>query len=176
MGTSPRMRGKHLHVCKVFVVSGNIPAHAGKTPLPTPVGGGVGEHPRACGENTPAALSTTSSSGTSPRMRGKLLHHLPSRLVRGNIPAHAGKTRASKSLLVIEKEHPRACGENNPNPALLPHQAGTSPRMRGKRKANSCWSVYMGNIPAHAGKTALVRYRPKMPAEHPRACGENASG
>ena len=30
-GTSPRMRGKHLHVCKVLVVSRNIPAYAGKT-------------------------------------------------------------------------------------------------------------------------------------------------
>ena len=51
MGSSPRMRGK-LKVCsRAFSWPGLIPAHAGKTFLPTTHFRGQGAHPRACGEN-----------------------------------------------------------------------------------------------------------------------------
>ena len=69
-----------------------IPAYAGKTVLDCDVGREIRAHPRVCGENNSGMVWTFSSSGSSPRMRGKLeLLRLDASAVR-LIPAYAGKT------------------------------------------------------------------------------------
>ena len=70
-GTSPRMRGKRQGCSGRATRRGNIPAHAGKTPLPAGTRTQLPEHPRACGENYTSALLRMYNVGTSPRMRGK---------------------------------------------------------------------------------------------------------
>ena len=135
-----------------------------------------GEHPRARGENRIFGSFAVMSDGTSPRTRGKLLRSIASTESLRNIPAHAGKTIGSRVDIGLGKEHPRARGENNPNPTLLPHQAGTSPRTRGKRDSIICGIIKRGNIPAHAGKTFGSTGFFRTGREHPRARGENSLG
>ena len=74
MGTSPRMRGKHLFMAGVDIDARNIPAYAGKTGCMTYARILCGEHPRVCGENCRTWGGLAYVSGTSPRMRGKLLY------------------------------------------------------------------------------------------------------
>ena len=50
---------------------------------------------------------------------------------------------------------------------------GSSPLTRGKRAAASAAYVTDGLIPAHAGKTALLRYKRDCSWAHPRSRGEN---
>ena len=111
-GSSPRMRGK-LKVCsRAFSWPGLIPAHAGKTFLPTTHFRGQGAHPRACGENFAGSITDVSLEGSSPRMRGKLCARRRSYALHRLIPAHAGKTRGDRSREDTGSAHPRACGEN----------------------------------------------------------------
>ena len=93
-GTSPRMRGKPRYSGRPHSHRRNIPAYAGKTNAEEQKKKLEAEHPRVCGENFLADAVETFAPGTSPRMRGKRLHHSRVLLERGNIPAYAGKTSA----------------------------------------------------------------------------------
>ena len=151
----------------------NIPAYAGKTFAWTVSAAQRPEHPRVCGENPTHATPRVPQSGTSPRMRGK-----PSRCGYGtrwtrNIPAYAGKTSEARRRRPRPPEHPRVCGENLRAPASRVRLLGTSPRMRGKRIADSTSTIRMGNIPAYAGKTLQLQPDQVILEEHPRVCGEN---
>ena len=91
-GSSPLTRGKRDVGQHVTFLSGLIPAHAGKTwtwpgrnPRPT-------AHPRSRGENCCMARLMFSAPGSSPLTRGKLLERFWNAMLRGLIPAHAGKT------------------------------------------------------------------------------------
>ena len=111
-GTSPRMRGKLKWVCRIRLMSRNIPAYAGKTVGRRPVVWDLKEHPRVCGENLQAASGGSKEERTSPRMRGKLAGNKVENLLSRNIPAYAGKTPVPSPLRRSCSEHPRVCGEN----------------------------------------------------------------
>ena len=152
-GTSPRMRGK-LDLAKLRHSAGrNIPAYAGKTLLAPDRRVAVTEHPRVCGENRRSKLTRMVGSGTSPRMRGKQMGAKPAPAVQRNIPAYAGKTQTMPCTSPQHPEHPRVCGENLDLIAHSLGPAGTSPRMRGKHRAENQRLHSARNIPAYAGKT-----------------------
>ena len=94
LGSSPRMRGKHLPVGAHAVELRLIPAHAGKTFSLRSSFHGNQAHPRACGENAAFKALDALDEGSSPRMRGKPNSFLPPPAAAGLIPAHAGKTFA----------------------------------------------------------------------------------
>ena len=96
-GSSPRMRGKHLHCGAVSADGRIIPAHAGQTWLGLQPPEKLTDHPRACGANTAATDFTNVVCGSSPRMRGKpvLAVELVCRI--RIIPAHAGQTQGCES-------------------------------------------------------------------------------
>ena len=131
-GTSPRMRGKLWVDLADMRLDRNIPAYAGKTFPVSHKTSTTPEHPRVCGENPRNNWSLRSVSGTSPRMRGKLILELTNFLPRRNIPAYAGKTTLEDMSLDAYEEHPRVCGENGRRFKPSSPLAGTSPRMRGK--------------------------------------------
>ena len=174
-GSSPRMRGKLGASGPVIFPPRLIPAHAGKTESLDDRGKRREAHPRACGENFPATVNNGRPDGSSPRMRGKRSSSWINLEVNGLIPAHAGKTFPALMASFKVGAHPRACGEN-----LLILQGkrsyqGSSPRMRGKLFVKLVHIVRLGLIPAHAGKTPILKNLPKPVRAHPRACGENTS-
>ena len=172
-GSSPRMRGKLLWVGGPLTLWGLIPAHAGKT-RPRDVFGLIREaHPRACGENVLSILQGSFSTGSSPRMRGKLTGGVRTADQIRLIPAHAGKTEQGEGGLTAVPAHPRACGENV-RPLLRGYRIwGSSPRMRGKLPCIAEKVFNRGLIPAHAGKTSHATRTCIGAGAHPRACGEN---
>ena len=91
-GSSPRMRGKRnlppplSRRCRI------IPAHAGQTTSTRSSMTKPADHPRACGANTNKISASTTSNGSSPRMRGKRSHPRTPVATRRIIPAHAGQT------------------------------------------------------------------------------------
>ena len=96
-GSSPRVRGKQVVQALGGQAGGLIPACAGKTtrrpsPRTTPTA-----HPRVCGENSPPAIGTSQSAGSSPRVRGKRPRPHWRGTMRGLIPACAGKTATAQS-------------------------------------------------------------------------------
>ena len=172
-GSSPRVRGKHVHEVGPGVGDRLIPACAGKTGSRSRACGPEPAHPRACGENHLMKSVEASLMGSSPRVRGKLLILGDWFLRFGLIPARAGKTCPASSRSRPPAAHPRACGENAPPAAEFPLLLGSSPRVRGKHLRLVVDADRDRLIPARAGKTEAVRSAQLHRPAHPRACGEN---
>ena len=173
-GSSPRVRGKLPDRLGAACRRRLIPARAGKTPRPPGPRAAPGAHPRACGENLVLRVHVAPGRGSSPRVRGKLSARPPGGIGRGLIPARAGKTWASRSLVCGKRAHPRACGENTAWAACWGTTPGSSPRVRGKPVVLQARPCRGGLIPARAGKTPHPQRKDYRPWAHPRACGENS--
>ena len=92
MGSSPLTRGKRDRRRYRNRSPGLIPAHAGKTPGRWARASSARAHPRSRGENNPSGVKVLPKAGSSPLTRGKLTLDDPGHVMRGLIPAHAGKT------------------------------------------------------------------------------------
>ena len=174
VGSSPRVRGKHLTIIPKRGTPGLIPARAGKTPPWQQCEGRTWAHPRACGENPGNEEHRTRIRGSSPRVRGKLVHTSSCKSNSGLIPARAGKTLETRTELRKPRAHPRACGENRAFSSRLMRETGSSPRVRGKPTNLIRAGDLIGLIPARAGKTRRSNSGLRMHRAHPRACGENS--
>ena len=152
-GSSPRVRGKVGDEGHVRVREGIIPAGAGKS---IPFGGvvpGVWDHPRGCGEKASFPRRHANSSGSSPRVRGKVGRGSLLFFPEGIIPAGAGKRFARFCSRLALADHPRGCGEKFFAMGLEPLLEGSSPRVRGKvgGAAGAVGTPLI--IPAGAGKS-----------------------
>ena len=67
----------------------------------------------------------------------------------------------------------RVCGEHSRHAMLTFERAGSSPRMRGTLAEHVLVYGICGIIPAYAGNTAKVPWRPLPWRDHPRVCGEH---
>ena len=133
-GSSPRVRGKRDYKYKTVLITGIIPARAGKTSPPSARWAKPRDHPRACGENGGRARPEPRPGGSSPRVRGKQLDLELAAGDRGIIPARAGKTSRWSGRRWRARAHPRACGENGLSHSLvdfprrlIPARAGKTP-------------------------------------------------
>ena len=174
-GSSPRVRGKHIDSLRNMGVPGLIPARAGKTARSASTSWSPWAHPRACGENPAMVMSQSSSSGSSPRVRGKRSSRGRSATPARLIPARAGKTAGDGVGGLTAGAHPRACGENFTKLGEFTGLGGSSPRVRGKRVQGIGRPDGRRLIPARAGKTGPTPGRNSPSRAHPRACGENAA-
>ena len=172
-GSPPRMRGKPHGRPNPKATVRITPAHAGKTASGLHKAKGGQDHPRACGENQKSTNALNLLRGSPPRMRGKRVSSAQYLSTAGITPAHAGKTRCGFYTQKLNKDHPRACGENLAQPPPASRGAGSPPRMRGKPVIYTAAQAPPRITPAHAGKTLSVRRWKCAPTDHPRACGEN---
>ena len=112
----------------------------------------VGPHPRSRGENAVHATTSSTVSGSSPLTRGKLAVDDDSNVVRGLIPAHAGKTSLTSPTSWPPWVHPHSHREN------VMILTTTRP---------------VPFFPAHKGKTSSFSWLLRHSAAHPRSRGEN---
>ena len=108
-------------------------------------------------------------------MRGKLGEPEKFLYMLRITPAYAGKTPAPQRAHRPGKDHPRVCGENAISYPSCLRQAGSPPRMRGKRLPVSRFVVAARITPAYAGKTPPPCLFAGARQDHPRVCGENFS-
>ena len=113
--------------------------------------------------------------GSSPRVRGKLRFGGTFPPSTRLIPACAGKTDGYFLRKFRSWAHPRVCGENLLLSVLVLWVAGSSPRVRGKRRLPVSSIISRGLIPACAGKTFPRESGDEPVWAHPRVCGENAA-
>ena len=151
LGSSPRVRGRQTAEHDACFASGLIPACAGQTG-PVVVSGTRGRaHPRVCGADSLSPRSATWTTGSSPRVRGRLAGLRAQIRDLGLIPACAGQT---DDLLIFASV-----------------DVGSSPRVRGRQSANVVAAVLGGLIPACAGQTCLSSTARSRVGAHPRVCG-----
>ena len=91
MGSPPRMRGKAQQFQEQVEVAGITPAYAGKRESCQKASENSTDHPRVCGEKGNSGKSGSSSKGSPPRMRGKVIHQCKDFQQDGITPAYAGK-------------------------------------------------------------------------------------
>ena len=133
-GSSPRVRGKRAAPRMRCDSAGLIPACAGKTEGTRSSRRNGRAHPRVCGENQLGRRGRGSIRGSSPRVRGKLLHNQCQGCGLRLIPACAGKTSLRGRNSNGTRAHPRVCGENSRVLKVEYSPEGSSPRVRGKRR------------------------------------------
>ena len=91
-GSSPRMRGAQSRIMSAVGLLRIIPADAGSTIRCRNPSASSPDHPRGCGEHSMGAICCSAMAGSSPRMRGAHICHLPVFDQLGIIPADAGST------------------------------------------------------------------------------------
>ena len=173
MGSSPRMRGAPTATGLYGLQDGIIPAYAGSTPRPSRCRRPTRDHPRVCGEHTNNRTACKRRAGSSPRMRGALVCVLVHVSVVGIIPAYAGSTRNQSRGRTFYRDHPRVCGEHSAEHIAALAEQGSSPRMRGAPGPRRSSGKVTGIIPAYAGSTTKLFFRPSTCGDHPRVCGEH---
>ena len=131
-GSPPRVRGKRKIKTDPWVDTGITPACAGKTEMADGYRVREWDHPRVCGENSKQQRWAYTSSGSPPRVRGKLeTTTLVVYFIRIT-PACAGKTQKSRGDFSFNTDHPRVCGENQNATNGTEQRVGSPPRVRGK--------------------------------------------
>ena len=113
------------------------------------------------------------ANGSSPLTRGKRSAGPAGRHALRLIPAHAGKTFASRLTARATAAHPRSRGENQYAAARDSLTRGSSPLTRGKPPEVAEGHPVVGLIPAHAGKTGRPPGAGAPWTAHPRSRGEN---
>ena len=152
-GLSPHGRGKLNPDTRHITWSGSIPARAGETPLRLGRGRFPAVYPRTGGGNAAPLGTGQSLMGLSPHGRGKLTAAPLAGNSSRSIPARAGETSPTVSLLTPSTVYPRTGGGNKHLfRGRLPHQ-GLSPHGRGKRDYPPVLLIPARSIPARAGET-----------------------
>ena len=170
-GSSPHTRGLRRLEPAATGCERIIPAHAGFTPG-RPGGPGTSrDHPRTRGVYALALPDEDAETGSSPHTRG-----LRDGRIRGLggsriIPAHAGFTTPSVTLLTWIPDHPRTRGVYARRMRWRSIRAGSSPHTRGLLRRRELLVAHRGIIPAHAGFTRRSRDRSAAGPDHPRTRG-----
>ena len=88
-------------------------------------------------------------------MRGRRLADFDASDAEGLTPAYAGKTGIETHNALVEKAHPRVCGEDGAMSLYKTVTKGSPPRMRGRLHLLHCGLLVRGITPAYAGKTLI---------------------
>ncbi len=166
------MRGKAVFPARQHRTAGITPAYAGKRQADRSSLDIVRDHPRVCGEKSMCTRSPVSTSGSPPRMRGKVLKQLIVDSVDGITPAYAGKSRRKTTDRFCSRDHPRMCGEKYQPRGMQVSTTGSPPRMRGKAEKAGPRYRAPGITPAHAGKRPGWADSGCQRGDHPCVCGE----
>ena len=167
------MRGAPFPAPPCRTARGIIPARAGSTGDERQHLRCDGDHPRSCGEHCRARSRRRPLLGSSPLVRGALTPDEAAELAERIIPARAGSTFSSPFRATDRGDHPRSCGEHGRAGALFRCALGSSPLVRGARRAALGDLYDAGIIPARAGSTARLVRDNHSRRDHPRSCGEH---
>ena len=107
------MRGKVDNVRKKAYNNRITPAYAGKRLMQIFRMDTFGDHPRLCGEKFQQMISDSKNGGSPPPMRGKGFQTFRKNGTSGITPAYAGKSPLCFCTGVVQRDHPRLCGEKS---------------------------------------------------------------
>ena len=171
LGTSPRVRGKRPGLPRHHPGTGYIPACAGEATRTTTTSSRDRVHPRVCGGSSINELRYGIDVGTSPRVRGKRSGGPCGQQGIRYIPACAGEASRHRPTLGAARVHPRVCGGSAIHIVARHPEAGTSPRVRGKRWRKKIPIPNTRYIPACAGEALRATATRLDKWVHPRVCG-----
>ena len=167
------MRGQHHNWGSTRYANGITPALAGTTRSSHRVTVIKRDHPRACGDNDVILNGYQEILGSPPRLRGQLvIVHFQTSFHRIT-PALAGTTIGKGIVFDVNRDHPRACGDNEQPHEHVGYDWGSPPRLRGQLGIHHGIFHFAGITPALAGTTSHLLVVGSVTGDHPRACGDN---
>ena len=171
----PCVRGERRQQREVAGRGGITPASAGRSQVKLSRRARHQDHPRLCGEEDQSLLTTSSPTGSPPRVRGEVSLSLSTYPRPGITPACAGRSVRGVRGVRSSADHPRVCGEELEVDYPERMSAGSPPRVRGGDKwANPCADC-RGITPACAGRRVIAPSMLSRCRDHPRVCGEERS-
>ena len=175
-GLSPRGRGKLPSGLALFCQLRSIPAWAGETDETDDEWDSGRVYPRVGGGNIQQKATALTTTGLSPRGRGKPVRPAVSAELARSIPAWAGETRSRLFAQPFAQVYPRVGGGNNGHCLNARSGVGLSPRGRGKRLRLHLALLERRSIPAWAGETLWAIPLAVKRAVYPRVGGGNRFG
>ena len=113
----------------------------------------------------------SSTTGSSPRVRGSQYLEERDASDKRIIPAGAGLTLRQAASRRLRRDHPRGCGAHWKRRLERASARGSSPRVRGSRIQLPGRHWRLGIIPAGAGLTHRQERTGRLRRDHPRGCG-----
>ena len=132
-GSPPRVWGRPYSVPATLAAQRFTPTRVGTTTSRPTRRRGAPVHPHACGDDKAAGRKSAASSGSPPRVWGRLRE---GRLVRASdrfTPTRVGTTRKLAVARPRARVHPQACGDDPRYPCAGSSAGGSPPRVWGRR-------------------------------------------
>ena len=171
-GSPPRVRGTAPPPGTTRTAKGITPARAGNRDQARHNLILAEDHPRACGEQRSHHVQAIHGLGSPPRVRGTGYTITQARRKPRITPARAGNRSWRMAEKTLQKDHPRACGEQKRPAAAGRRLLGSPPRVRGTARPLAVAAAPIGITPARAGNRAQAAPLFCRQRDHPRACGE----
>ena len=171
-GSPPHTRGKAVDEHFFGFRPRITPAHAGKSILLQSLSEAVEDHPRTRGEKQYPNAKPSTSEGSPPHTRGKVVGAFSDAALPGITPAHAGKSMFQITARRDLRDHPRTRGEKCSYPADRHSVPGSPPHTRGKVHPAEAEHRRSRITPAHAGKSSASCGLRSLTRDHPRTRGE----
>ena len=130
-GSPPRVRGTVCGSSPSRINHGITPACAGNSFSRLVTRTASEDHPRVCGEQSCPGFSSRQYLGSPPRVRGTGTVLAPGASIKRITPACAGNRLHIQGVLLLNKDHPRVCGEQDPKRCPETYREGSPPRVRG---------------------------------------------
>ena len=170
-GSSPLARGLQHRPRRQHGTPGIIPARAGFTASRSIRPHGHEDHPRSRGVYAARDAGRGDDSGSSPLARGLRLEHRGDLAIHRIIPARAGFTARTSTILSSVWDHPRSRGVYESAASEFCLDWGSSPLARGLLYGLDVSVEWNRIIPARAGFTASECCLPVPHGDHPRSRG-----
>ena len=138
IGSPPHARGRLTRETSRSSPPGITPACAGKTGMRLYPARTTADHPRMRGEDSVTTVPSSSTNGSPPHARGRLVRDRPRSLTRRITPACAGKTSKNQTAKSSKPDHPRMRGEDALTIDCLPHPGRITPACAGKTVRFDC--------------------------------------
>ena len=132
-------------------------------------------HPHACGDDSPWLWSSTSPSGSPPRMWGRRGNGVGQLFRHRFTPTHVGTTGIWCRSVVPPPVHPHACGDDRACTAGDRSSAGSPPRMWGRLDLMALRVHLQRFTPTHVGTTDSGNHCSRPQSVHPHACGDDCA-
>ena len=172
IGSPPLARGTGRRWVWRTAALGITPACAGNSSSFGLGGGGVWDHPRLRGEQTPKRLHCASCVGSPPLARGTVCN-LPIHVLRRRItPACAGNSYPSLKCGYAHRDHPRLRGEQVLPASPRVGSLGSPPLARGTANIRHRFILLSRITPACAGNSFWCLVATVGRRDHPRLRGE----
>ena len=131
-------------------------------------------HPHACGDDSHANGTSSSKTGSPPRVWGPLPHGQRRHHARRFTPTRVGTTTGPSGPCSASTVHPHACGDDRRGGHPRDWGGGSPPRVWGRPPRRTWYRAARRFTPTRVGTTPRPSSRRRTRPVHPHACGDDA--